>query len=242
MVKEGLMERFGIEEVYGMHNMPGIPPGHFATRPGPLLAAADRIVIEIEGLGSHAAKPHLGVDPVVVGAQIVNLAQTIVSRSVDPIKSGLISICQFHAGSADNVIPQTATLRGTARSLLPEVRDTLENRLREIVEGTAKAYGARATLTYGRHYPVTKNHPQQTEFAAGIASEVAGGDAVDTNTPPVMGGEDFSFMLEARPGAFIFIGNGDSAGLHHPAYDFNDDVLPAGISFWARLVETAMPK
>jgi len=242
MVKEGLMERFGIEEVYGMHNMPGIPPGHFATRPGPLLAAADRIVIEIEGLGSHAAKPHLGVDPVVVGAQIVNLAQTIVSRSVDPIKSGLISICQFHAGSADNVIPQTATLRGTARSLLPEVRDTLENRLREIVEGTAKAYGARATLTYGRHYPVTKNHPQQTEFAAAIASEVAGGDAVDTNTPPVMGGEDFSFMLEARPGAFIFIGNGDSAGLHHPAYDFNDDVLPAGISFWARLVETAMPK
>jgi amidohydrolase len=242
MVKEGLMDRFGIQEVYGMHNMPGIPPGHFAIRPGPLLAAADRIVIEIEGLGSHAAKPHLGVDPVVVGAQIVNLAQTIVSRSVDPIKSGLISICQFHAGSADNVIPQTATLRGTARSLLPEVRDTLENRLREIVEGTAKAYGARATLTYGRHYPVTKNHPQQTEFAATIASEVAGGHAVDTNTPPVMGGEDFSFMLEARPGAFIFIGNGDSAGLHHPAYDFNDDVLPAGISFWARLVETAMPK
>jgi amidohydrolase len=242
MVKEGLMERFGIEEVYGMHNMPGIPPGHFATRPGPLLAAADRIVIEIEGLGSHAAKPHLGVDPVVVGAQIVNLAQTIVSRSVDPVKSGLISICQFHAGSADNVIPQTATLRGTARSLLPEVRDTLENRLRQIVEGTAKAYGARATLTYGRHYPVTKNHPRQTEFAATIATEVAGGDAVDINTPPVMGGEDFSFMLEARPGAFIFIGNGDSAGLHHPAYDFNDDVLPAGISFWARLVETAMPK
>src|SRR5947208_3296380 len=242
MVKEGMMERFGIQEVYGMHNMPGVPVGEFAIRPGPLLAAADRIVIEIEGLGSHAARPHQGIDPVVVGAQIVTQAQTIVSRSVDPIKSGLISICQFHAGSADNVIPQTATLRGTARSLLPEVRDTLENRLREIVEGTAKAYGARATLTYNRHYPVTKNHPQQTEFAAAIASEVAGGDAVDPNTPPVMGGEDFSFMLEARPGAFIFIGNGDSAGLHHPAYDFNDDVLPAGISFWARLVETAMPK
>jgi len=242
MVKEGLMERFGIQEVYGMHNMPGIPVGHFAIRPGPLLAAADRIVIEIEGLGSHAAKPHLGVDPVVVGAQIVNQTQTIVSRSVDPIKSGLISICQFHAGSADNVIPQTATLRGTARSLLPEVRDTLENRLREIVEGTAKAYGARATLTYSRHYPVTKNHQQQTDFAAAIATEVSGPGAVDTNTPPVMGGEDFSFMLEARPGAFIFIGNGDSAGLHHPAYDFNDDVLPAGISFWTRLVETAMPK
>src|SRR4051795_6300923 len=241
MVKEGMMDRFGIEEVYGMHNMPGVPVGEFAIRPGPLLAAADRIVIEIEGLGSHAARPHQGIDPVVVGAQIVNQAQTIVARSVDPIKSGLISICQFHAGSADNVIPQTATLRGTARSLLPEVRDTLENRLREIVEGTAKAYGAKATLTYTRHYPVTKNHPQQTEFAAAIASDVAGADGIDANTPPLMGGEDFSFMLEARPGAFIFIGNGDSAGLHHPAYDFNDDVIPVGTSFWARLVETAMP-
>ena len=242
MVKDGLMERFGIQEVYGMHNMPGIPPGHFAIRPGPLLAAADRIVIEIEGRGSHAAKPHMGVDPVVIGAQIVNLAQTIVSRSVDPIQSGLISICQFHAGSADNVIPQTATLRGTARSLLPEVRDTLENRLREIVDGTAKAYGARATLTYGRNYPVTRNHERETEFAAAVATGVVGSDAVDPNTPPLMGGEDFSFMLEARPGAFIFIGNGDSAGLHHPAYDFNDEVIPAGIAFWARLVETAMPK
>ena len=242
MVDDGMMDRFGIQEVYGMHNMPGVPAGHFAIRPGPLLAAADRILIEIEGLGTHAAKPHLGIDPVVVGAQIINQAQTIVSRSVDPIKSGLISICQFHAGSADNVIPQTATLRGTARSLLPEVRDTLENRLREIVEGTAKAYGARATLTYTRGYPVTSNHALQTEFAAAIATDVAGRDAVDANTPPLMGGEDFSFMLEARPGAFIFIGNGDTAGLHHPAYDFNDDAIPAGVAFWARLVETAMPK
>ncbi|MGZ8388365.1 MAG: M20 aminoacylase family protein [Rhodoplanes sp.] len=241
MVKEGMMERFGIEEVYGMHNMPGLPVGEFAIRPGPLLAAADRIVIEIEGLGAHAARPHQGIDPVVVGAQIVNQAQSIVSRSVDPIKSGLISICQFHAGSADNVIPQTATLRGTARSLLPEVRDILENRLREIVEGTAKAYGAKATLTYNRHYPVTRNHAAQTDFAAAIASDVVGAQGVDTNTPPLMGGEDFSFMLEARPGAFIFIGNGDSAGLHHPAYDFNDDAIPAGVSYWARLVETAMP-
>jgi hippurate hydrolase len=242
MVKDGMMERFGIEEVYGMHNMPGIPAGQFAIRRGPLLAAADRIVIEIEGLGSHAARPHMGVDPVVVGAQIVNQAQSIVSRSVDPIKSGLISICQFHAGSADNVIPQTATLRGTARSLLPEVRDTLENRLREIVEGTAKAYGAKATLTYSRNYPVTRNHDLQTDFAAAIAADVAGPDGIDANTPPLMGGEDFSFMLEARPGAFIFIGNGDTAGLHHPAYDFNDGAIPAGMSYWARLVETALPK
>src|SRR4249920_1272576 len=173
MVKDGMMDRFGIQEVYGMHNMPGLAVGEFAIRPGPLLAAADRIVIEIEGLGSHAARPHQGIDPVVVGAQIVNQAQSIVSRSVDPIKSGLISICQFHAGSADNVIPQTATLRGTARSLLPEVRDTLENRLRQIVEGTARSFGAKATLTYNRHYPVTRNHEKQTQFATAVATAVA---------------------------------------------------------------------
>ncbi len=242
MVKDGMMERFGIQEVYGMHNMPGLPVGHFAIRPGPLLAAADRILIEIEGLGSHAAKPHQGVDPVVIGAHIVSQAQSIVSRAVDPIKSGLISICQFHAGSADNVIPQTATLRGTARSLLPEVRDTLEERLRQIVEGTAKAFGAKATLTYNRGYPVTNNHVKETAFATTVAQGVAGTAGVDANTPPLMGGEDFSFMLNARPGAFIFIGNGDTAGLHHPAYDFDDTAIPAGMAYWANLVETAMPR
>jgi hippurate hydrolase len=241
MVKDGLMDRFAIDEVYGMHNMPGLPVGAFAIRPGPLLAAADRILIEIDGLGSHAAKPHLGIDPVVIGAQIVSQTQSIVSRSIDPVKSGLISICQFHAGSADNVIPQTAILRGTARSLLPEVRDTLENRLREIVENTAKAYGATARLTYSRHYPVTSNHERQTEFAVAVAGEVVGRNHVDANTPPLMGGEDFSFMLNERPGAFIFIGNGDTAGLHHPGYDFNDDAIPVGASYWARLVETALP-
>jgi hippurate hydrolase len=241
MVKDGLMERFGIEEVYGMHNYPGIPVGDFALRPGPLLAAADRILIEIEGQGAHAAKPHTGVDTVLVGAQIINNIQSIVARNVDPIKSGLISICQFHAGSADNVIPRTAILRGTARSLLPEVRDILENRLREVVEHTAAAYGAKAKLTYRRDYPVTSNHERQTEFAASVAGEVVGTNRVDANTPPLMGGEDFSFMLQARPGAFIFIGNGDSAGLHNPAYDFNDEVIPVGASFWARLVETALP-
>jgi amidohydrolase len=240
MVNDGMMDRFGIQEVYGMHNMPGLPLGQFAIRTGPLLAAADRIVIEIEGLGTHAAKPHQGIDPVLIGAQIVSQTQSIVSRSVDPIKSGLISICQFHAGSADNVIPQSATLRGTARSLLPEVRDTLENRLREIVENTAKAYGAKATLTYNRHYPVTSNHERQTEFAVAVAGDVVGREHVDANTPPLMGGEDFSFMLLARPGAFIFVGNGDSAGLHHPAYDFNDEVIPIGTSYWVKLVETAL--
>jgi hippurate hydrolase len=239
MVKDGLMERFGIQEVYGMHNYPGLPIGQFAIRPGTMLAAADRIVIEIEGLGTHAAKPHHGVDTVLVGAQIVSQIQSIVARSVDPVQSGLISICQFHGGSADNVIPQTVTLRGTARSLSAEVQDVLESRLRAVVEGTALAHGAKATLTYRRDYPMTVNHERETKFAASVAAEVSG--RIDANTPPLMGGEDFSFMLQARPGAFIFMGNGDSAGLHHPAYDFNDEAIPVGASYWVRLVETAMP-
>ena len=241
MVKDGLMDRFGIQEVYGMHNYPGLPVGEFAIRPGPLLAAADRILIEIEGIGGHAAKPHLGVDSVLVGSQIINQIQSIVARNVDPIQSGLISICQFHAGSADNVIPQTAVLRGTARSLTPEVRDTLENRLREVVEGTARLYGAKAKLTYKRDYPVTRNHERETAFAASVATEIAGEGRVDTDTPPIMGGEDFSFMLEARPGAFIFCGNGSSGALHHPSYDFNDEAIPVGCSYWVRLVEKALP-
>jgi amidohydrolase len=241
MVKDGMMERFAIDEVYGMHNMPGVPLGEFAIRQGPMLAAADRIVIEIEGLGSHAAKPHQGVDTVLVGAQIVSQIQSIVARSVDPVQSGLISICQFHGGSADNIIPQTVTLRGTARSLSPQVQDVLESRLRAVVEGTAIAHGVKANVTYRRDYPMTVNHERETQFAAAVAAEVSGRDSVDADMPPLMGGEDFSFMLQARPGAFIFMGNGDSAGLHHPAYDFNDEAIPVGASYWVRLVETAMP-
>ena len=241
MVKEGLMERFGIEEVYGMHNTPGLPVGAFAIRAGAMLAASDRIVIDIDGLGGHAAKPHQCVDTVLVGAQIINQIQSIVARNVDPLDSAVVSICTFHAGDVGNVIPQTAQLLGTARSLTPDVRDRLEQRLHEIVEGTARLYGARAKLTYDRAYPVTRNHERQTAFAASVAADVVGADRVDANALPVMGGEDFSFMLEARPGAFIFVGNGDTAGLHHPAYDFNDEVIPTGVSYWARLVETALP-
>ncbi|MBM3529525.1 MAG: amidohydrolase [Alphaproteobacteria bacterium] len=240
MVKEGLMDRFAIEEVYGMHNYPGFPVGDFAIRPGPMMAAADRIYIDLEGLGGHAARPHTCVDTVLVGAQLINQIQSIVARNVDPLESSVITITQFHAGTADNIIPQTAQLRGTARSLTPETRDLVEKRLREVVEGTAKLYGAKATLTYKRDYPVTRNHDKQTAFAASIAAEVVGKDRVDTAAPPVMGAEDFSFMLEARPGAFIFVGNGDTAGLHHPAYDFNDEVIPVGTSYWVRLVETAL--
>jgi amidohydrolase len=240
MVQDGLMERFRIEEVYGMHNYPGLPVGEFALRPGPLMAAADRINIEIEGRGGHAARPHYSVDTVLVGAQIINQIQSIVARNVDPLHAAVISICVFQAGSADNVIPQTALLRGTARSLTPQVRDLLEQRLHEVVEGTARLYGATAKLTYKRDYPITRNHERQTGFAAGVAAQVVGDDRVDDNVAPVMGAEDFSFMLEARPGAFIFVGNGDSAGLHHPAYDFNDEVIPIGTSYWVKLVETAL--
>ena len=240
MVQDGLMERFGIEEVYGMHNYPGLPVGQFAIRPGPLMASADRLTIEIEGHGGHAARPHLTVDSVLVGAQIVSQIQSIVARNVDPLQSAVVSICMFQAGSTDNVIPQTAFLRGTARSLTAEVRDLLERRLHEVVEGTARLHGAKATFTYKRDYPVTRNHERQTAFASAVAAEVVGRERVEENTPPVMGAEDFSFMLEARPGAFIFVGNGDSAGLHHPAYDFNDEVIPIGTSYWVRLAETAL--
>jgi hippurate hydrolase len=241
MVKDGLMDRFGIEEVYGMHNFPGLPVGEFALRPGTLMAAADRVYIDIEGVGGHAAKPHLCVDPVLIGAHILTQIQTIVARNVDPLESAVVSICRFEAGNTDNVIPQRVRLTGTARSLTPEVRDLLERRLGQIVEGTARAHGGKAKLDYRRDYPVVRNHERQTAFAASIATEVAGRDRVDTAVPPMMGGEDFAFMLEERPGAFIFCGNGDSAGLHHPAYDFNDEAIPLGVSYWVRLVETAMP-
>ena len=241
MVKDGLMERFGIEEVYGMHNAPGLPVGAFAIRPGAMLAASDRVIIDIEGHGGHAAKPHKCVDTILVGAQIINQIQSIVARNVDPIDSAVVSICVFQAGDVGNVIPQTAQLCGTARSLTPAVRDRLEQRLHEIVEGTARLYGASAKLTYHRDYPVTRNHEREAAFAASVAAQVVGGERVDTDVAPVMGAEDFSFMLNARPGAFIFVGNGDSAGLHHPAYDFNDEAIPIGASYWVKLIETALP-
>ena len=241
MVDDGLMDRFGIEEVFGMHNYPGMPVGAFGIRPGPMMAAADALTIDIEGVGAHAARPHLGVDTVLVGAQIINALQSVVSRNVDPLKSAVVSICMFRAGNTDNVIPQTVELRGTARSLAPEVRDLLEKRLPVVVESTAAAYGAKAKLTYTRGYPVLVNHEKQAEFAASVAGQIAGQDKVDTGLPPMMGAEDFSFMLNTRPGAFIWIGNGTSAGLHHPSYNFNDEVIPFGTSYWVKLVETALP-
>jgi hippurate hydrolase len=241
MCDDGMMDRFKIQEVYGMHNGPGLPVGSFALRTGPLLAAADMFEIKVFGKGGHGAKPHLAIDPVLIGAHIVTALQSISSRNLDPLESCIVSNCMFHAGTARNVIPEFALLEGTARSLKPAVRDLLEKRIVEIAEGTAKMMGGRAEAKYERGYPVTVNHERQAKFAAEVARSVSGPDKVEDDAPPVMGGEDFSYMLEARPGAFVFFGNGDTASVHHPAYDFNDDAIPHAVSFWARLAESAMP-
>ena len=240
MVKDGLFTRFGIEEVYGMHNYPGLPVGTFGMRPGAMMAAADHIEIVIEGVGGHAARPHLAVDTILVGAQIINQLQSVVARNVDPLEAAVVSICMFQAGHTDNVIPQHARLRGTARSLTPDVRALLQKRVQEVVEGTARLYGAKAEVKYSIGYPVVVNDEDRTSFAASVAREIAGNDKVDADFPPMMGAEDFAYLLQERPGAFIFVGNGDSAGLHHPAYDFNDEAIPIGTSYWVRLTETAL--
>src|ERR1700731_257868 len=239
MIKDGLFDRFAIDQVYGMHNGPGIPVGSFAIRPGPIMASTDAVNIRIEGRGGHAARPHISIDSVLVGAQLITALQSIVSRSVDPLESAVVSICEFHAGNARNVIPQTAELKGTVRTLTAEVRALVEKRVREVVAGVAQMTGAKIDLEYLRGYPVTVNHPSQTDFAAQVAREVAG-DANVHETAPMMGAEDFSYMLEARPGAFIFCGNGSSAGLHHPAYNFNDEAIVYGTSYWIKLVENML--
>jgi len=239
MIEDGLMDRFRIDQVYGMHNGPGIPLGAFAIRSGPIMASTDAIDITIEGHGGHAARPHKCIDSVLVGAQLITALQSIVARSVDPLDSAVISMCEFHAGNARNVIPQTAVLRGTVRTLTNEVRELVEKRVGEVVGGVAQITGARINLTYERGYPVTVNHAAQTDIATRVAKEIAG-DANVEECPPLMGAEDFSYMLEARPGAFIFCGNGNSAGLHHPAYNFNDEAILYGTSYWIKLVENTM--
>jgi len=239
MIKDGLMDRFGIEQVYGMHNGPGIPVGSFAIRPGPIMAGGDAVAIRIEGRGGHAARPHKCIDSVLVGAQVINALQSIVSRSVDPLESAVISICEFHAGNARNVIPHTAVLQGTVRTLNGDVRKLVEKRVREVVAGVAQITGAKIDLTYDRGYPVTVNHVPQTDVAVRAAREIAG-DVNVQEMAPLMAGEDFAFMLEQRPGALIFCGNGDSAGLHHPEYNFNDEALVFGTSYWIKLVENTL--
>jgi hippurate hydrolase len=241
MVDDGIMDRFGIREVYGLHNMPGMPVGHFAIRPGPLLAATSEFDIAVKGRGGHAAMPHQTTDPLVVAAQIVLAMQTIVARGADPLDSLVVSVTRFQAGDAYNVIPESVALSGTVRCLKPELHDFAEKRIRDIAAGLGAAHGVTIEVRYERGYPVTFNHPDQTAKAAAVAREVAGDRAVDENATPVMGGEDFSYMLLARPGAFIFMGNGDTAKLHTPQYDFNDEAIPHGASYFARLVETLQP-
>jgi amidohydrolase len=239
MVNDGLMERWGIHEVYGMHNMPGLPLGSFAIRAGAFFAAADQFDIVLEGKGGHAAKPHDTIDTTVVASHVVLALQTIASRNVDPVKQVVVSVTSFEtATKAHNVIPQKVHLKGTVRTLDAGVRDLAESRLKALAETVAAAFGATASVDYRRGYPVMVNSDEQTAFAAEVAREVAGSCA---EAPLIMGGEDFAFMLNARPGAYILVGNGDTAMVHHPQYNFDDEAIPAGCSWWAGIVERRLP-
>ncbi|WP_457298402.1 M20 aminoacylase family protein [Phyllobacterium sp. P5_D12] len=240
MIDDGLMERFRISEVYGMHNAPGLPIGQFATRKGSIMAATNEFEITVTGRGGHAAKPQSAIDPVVISAHIILALQSVVSRETDPLNSLVISVTQLNGGDASNVIPDVIKLGGTVRTLSPEVRAFAQQRLTEVAESTAAVFGGKVEVNYHQGYPVTFNHERETEFAVSVAQTIVGNAAVTTDMPPVMGAEDFSYMLEKRPGAFVFIGNGDTASLHNSAYDFNDDAIPYGISYWVSLAETAL--
>jgi amidohydrolase len=241
MVEQGLFEKFPVEAVYGMHNWPGLPVGQFAVRSGPLLASSDIFEIVVEGKGAHAAMPHTGIDPVVTAAQITLALQTIRSRGTHPLDGAVVSVTQVHGGDTWNVIPDEVVLRGTTRSFKHEVQDTIEDGIRRIAEGVASSQGAKVRVRYERRYPPTVNTEKETEIAAGAAAEVAGPSNVLRDFTPSMGAEDFAFMLQARPGCYVLIGNGEeSAGLHNPHYDFNDEVLTTGASYWARLVERVL--
>ena len=242
MVEDGLMERFGIAAVYGMHNIPGLPLGQFAIRPGPIMASTDRFTITIEGRGGHAALPQHAVDGVVVAGHVIVALQSIVSRNIDPLQSAVVSVCALEAGEAFNVLPQTVTMRGTMRALSQDVRSRIKARIAALVEGVAGSFGATGSVDFGSSYPVTENDPAEAAFMADVAAGLVGADKVERAVAPMMAAEDFSYMLGRRPGAYLFIGNGDSAALHHPHYDFNDAAAPIGAAFWARLVETGLAK
>ncbi len=240
MCADGMMDRFGVQEVYGMHNMPGIPVGTFGIRPGAIMAAADQFDVTVTGKGGHAAKPHECIDTTLVAAHIVLSLQTIASRGVDPLAQVVVSVCTVRTETdAYNVIPQVVRMKGTVRTMDAGVQDYAQRRVTEIVEGTARTFGATAAVEYRRGYPVTMNAPENTDYALRVASDVSG--KVDPDTAPMMGAEDFSFMLNERPGAYIFLGNGDTAMVHHPAYDFDDNAIPFGASWYAGMVEARMP-
>ncbi|MBV9523872.1 MAG: amidohydrolase [Alphaproteobacteria bacterium] len=240
MIDEGFFEKFPCDAVFALHNRPGIPVGQMGVRSGPTLASSDRFEIRIKGRGTHAAHPHTGIDPFVIGAQITLALQTITSRNKDPIDTSVVSIGFMKGGSAFNVIPDELVIGGTARAFRPAVRDLIERRLGEIAHGTAATFGGSAEVSYRRGYPPTINDADETEFAATIAAEICGEDGVQRNYPPSMGAEDFSYFLEKRPGAMLWLGNGPGEGgcfLHNPKYDFNDSAIPTGVSFLARLAE-----
>ena len=241
MVKEGILDTFDIKEVYALHNAPGVEVGNFYTTPGPIMAAADSFDIHIVGNGGHGAMPHATTDPIMAAVGIANAIQTIVSRNNYSQDNLVVSITQIHTGSADNVVPEKAYMNGTVRTFDPAVRTMVMARLEAIVAGQAAAYGVEARMDYLVGYPATINEPERTEFAAEIAREIAGDAGVDGNAPPEMGAEDFAYLLEKRPGSYLFVGNGDTAGLHHPEYDFDDEAAAAGASFFAKLIERALP-
>jgi amidohydrolase len=241
MVQEGVMDRFGIAQVYGIHNAPNVPFGHFTTTPGPLMASVDTAYVYITGKGGHGATPHDCVDPVVAVVGMVAAVQTIIPRNVYALEEAVISVTQIHTGTASNIIPEEAMFCATIRCFKPDVRALLKKRFHEIVAGHAAAYNVTARVDYDWGYPATINHEDETDFAADVAREVVGAEDVDARANREMGSEDFSYMLEVRPGAYLFLGTGPGAGLHHPAYDFNDEVAPVGASFFARLVEKAQP-
>ncbi|MCX7559586.1 M20 family metallopeptidase [Sulfitobacter sp. F26204] len=241
MVCEGVMDRFNIEQVYALHNAPGLEFGRFHTTPGPIMAAADRFTINLTGKGGHAARPHESIDPVVAACAIVQSLQTIVSRNTDPKAQLVISTTQIHTGTTDNVIPEDVFINGTVRTFDKEVQAMVVRRMQTIVDGHAASYELTADLEFQFGYPPTVNDAAKAKFAAIVAQEVAGEAGVDEAFPPVMGAEDFSYMLEARPGAYLMLGQGEGAGLHHPKYNFNDEIAPVGASFFARLVEQAQP-
>ena len=242
MCDDGLMSDFDISEVYGMHNAPGLPVGQFNIRPGAFFAAADQFTLDIEGKGGHAARPQETIDPTIVGAQILIALQSVVSRNTDPLESLVVSVTSFRTESDSyNVIPQTVQLRGTVRTLSKEVRDMAQEKITRLIKNTALTYGAKVNLNYARGYPVMINSELETSHMVDVAKKIAGDNNVDNNASQVMGAEDFSYMLEERPGAYIRVGNGSTASLHHPNYDFNDEAIPFGTSFWVELAETRLP-
>jgi amidohydrolase len=244
MVEEGLFEKFPVESVYGLHNLPGLPAGQFATRPGPIMAAADELDILVRGTGGHAAMPHRAADPILATAHIVTALQSIVARNTDPLESAVVSITMFHGGEVSNVIPDRAKLSGSVRTFKPEIQDRVIADIGRIARHTAQAFNCVAEVDYRRGYPPTINSKKEAEFACSVAAKVA--EKVVPDIPPIMGSEDFSYMLQARPGCFMFIGNGDGpvggCMVHNPNYDFNDAILPVGVRYWVELVRAALPK